>query len=303
MNLSLKEQNITRAAEALFISQPSLSIAIKKIEEEVGAPLFIRSKKQLKLTQQGRIFIEAGEQIKKSVRTMRNNILNINVLNSGELIIGMPPHLGALIFPQIRLRFKEKYPGITIQLVEMASQELEAKVLSGEIDMAVSALPISNPVFFIKPFFESRMFIVMAQDNPLNAFSYKKNPDDAYAYLDLKQTASYPFILGHKGQKTRAVIENMLSKAGIVPKIQLLTRNHSTMKRIVATSDALGILPEIYLYEHDESLHLHYYLIEPEYAEAFVATAFYLDALSPAAEKCLEMLVEFGKAFTAKTHV
>ncbi|MFA6505717.1 MAG: LysR family transcriptional regulator, partial [Treponemataceae bacterium] len=103
MNLSLREieyvltvaaeENITRASEKLYIAQPSLSQAIKKIEDEIGHPLFTRVKNKIKLTEEGRLFVESGQQINKTVRDLENKLNALSQNNCGHLALGMPFHL------------------------------------------------------------------------------------------------------------------------------------------------------------------------------------------------------------------
>ena len=124
-----QENSFTAAAEKLFISQPSLSQAIKKTEDKLGFTIFVRTKKGLRLSEEGKCFIDTCLRISKNMRDYENEISDINTLNSGHLAIGMPFHLGEFIIPSVIYSFRKRYPGVRLTLIEKKSSELEISLV------------------------------------------------------------------------------------------------------------------------------------------------------------------------------
>ena len=110
----VREGSFSKAAEALNISQPSLSQYIKKIEREVGLELFDRTNGEVKITDAGRIYIEAGQRILAIEHQMENAFTDLAEHKSGSLIIGAAPYRAAGMMPTIAAAFKKLYPGDTL---------------------------------------------------------------------------------------------------------------------------------------------------------------------------------------------
>jgi DNA-binding transcriptional LysR family regulator len=303
MNLSLREieyvlavaaeENITKAAQHLYIAQPSLSQSLKKIEKEYGVPIFIRVQNRLKLTQEGELFVEAGNQVTKILRDLKNSVKEINDLKGGRLILGMPYHLGAFVVPNVLLRFKQEFPDIDIQLHETTSTELERMVFNGSIDLAIMPLPLKNKSINYQPFLKSRMVLVVVKSDPLNNFSYEKGFGEKYPYVDLRNATSTPFIIGNRGQRIRAINELIFQKAQISPPIILYSRNVETIIHMASIGIGAALVPEQYLSSipPDPGLANCYYL-EPEQDHEWTIVAAFLGAhqLPAASRKFLEIL-------------
>ena len=132
-----KERSFSRAAQNLYISQPSLSARIKKIEQQLGAPLFDRSTSPLRLTQIGEAYIKAAEEIFQLEQQMENYINDLNTLKSGHLSIGGSNLFAAYALPPIITHFREKYPDIKIQLTEGNTAQLEELLSNNTLDMVI----------------------------------------------------------------------------------------------------------------------------------------------------------------------
>jgi DNA-binding transcriptional LysR family regulator len=304
MNLSLREieyvltvaneENITRASEKLYIAQPSLSQAIKKIEDEVGFPLFTRVKNRIKLTEEGKLFVEAGSQINKTIRDLRNKLNEHSQLGFGHLSVGMPFHLGAILIPKALAVFRNKYPSVKVDLCENTSSELEHMIMNGSIDIAILPLPVENQNICYKPFITSRMMLIMAKDNPLCSQSYDMGLGERFRYFDLKNAANEPFIIGNRGQRIRSVTELIFKRASISPRIVLYSKNIETIKNIAVSGLGLALIPEQYLKNEDDLLPASFFYLDKSQdyswiiAVAFANTAY----LSPAAKKFITILGE-----------
>ena len=132
-----RERSFSKAAQNLYISQPSLSARIKKVEEQIGVPLFDRSTSPLQLTEAGRIYIRAAEEISEIEQRVENAINNLNTLQTGRLSIGASNLFAAYVLPPLISRFKQRYPKIDVQIVEGNTDQLEAMLSSGGLDFVI----------------------------------------------------------------------------------------------------------------------------------------------------------------------
>ena len=154
-----KEQSFTRAAQKLFISQPSLSAAIKNIENEVGAPLFERCGGKIKLTDIGMEYIVAAEQIMSAENDFKRKINDIYSLDMGKLTVGGTNYLSSYVLPRIITRFSSLYPNIEVNLVEANSQSLGAMMKDEEIDIVVDSFDGIGELYEGYPLAKERIFL------------------------------------------------------------------------------------------------------------------------------------------------
>ena len=124
-----KEQSFTKAAEKLFVSQPCLSSAVRKIEEEIGIPLFERRYSAVRPTQIGRAYLETAEKIMNLERNFAAKVNDMNLPEHGSITVGGSNYVSSYILPLIVSRFSIDYPKINISLVETSSVELQKKSL------------------------------------------------------------------------------------------------------------------------------------------------------------------------------
>lgn len=130
--------SMTRAAEVLHVAQPALSVAIKKLEEELGVTLFVRQRnKRLTLTPEGQILLKRAERLFQEVDSARRELDDAAHLRTGEVKIGMPPMYGLQFFPSLMVAFHSTYPGLVVTALEGSAGEISGLLDSGEIDLAL----------------------------------------------------------------------------------------------------------------------------------------------------------------------
>ena len=109
-----REKSFSKAAQNLYISQPSLSARIKKIEQQIGFPLFDRSTSPLQLTEVGEAYIKSAEEIFQIEHRMENYINNLSTLKTGNLALGASNLFAAYVLPGLVTRFKQSFPDVNI---------------------------------------------------------------------------------------------------------------------------------------------------------------------------------------------
>src|SRR5699024_5880320 len=127
----------SRAAQNLYISQPSLSSRIKKIEDQIGFPLFDRSTSPLQLTEVGQVYIKAAEEIFQIEQRVENYINNLTTLQTGTLCLGASNLFAAYVLPPLITSFKQEFPDVQIQVTEGNTAQLEAMLSSNSLDLVI----------------------------------------------------------------------------------------------------------------------------------------------------------------------
>ncbi|PJN91525.1 cidABC operon transcriptional activator CidR [Bacillus sp. mrc49] len=233
--------NFTRAADHLFITQPAISKMIKNLENELGVELFDRSRKQLILTDAGKVVLEQAKLIDKAFRNLETEVDNLLGLKKGHIRIGLPPIIDASFFPQILSRFHEQYPNITFQLVEDGSKKIEESVQKDQIDIGVIVLPTNTSLFHHFSFLEE----------DINLIVYPSHPFANREEIDLAELENESFILFNKDYVLRDLIISSCSEAGFSPHIVTESSRWDFIEEMVYCKLGVALLPES-LCRHDE---------------------------------------------------
>ena len=163
-----EEGSFSRAAEKLFISQPSLSANVRREEEAVGFPIFDRGTKPLRLTECGREYIRAAEQILSVNRQFGVYLSDLEGLKSGSLTIGGSNLFASFVLPELLSAFSRKYPGIRITLEEGSSRELEHMLNAGKLDLLLDNAKLDKAVYDRYIFREEYLLLAVPAEFPVN---------------------------------------------------------------------------------------------------------------------------------------
>ncbi len=136
------EGSFSRAAEALNISQPSLSQYIKKIEAETGALLFDRTGGDVRVTDAGRVYLETGRRILDLEQQMERKLEDLSEYRAGSVVVGVSPHRCVHLMPEIVRRFRAAWPGMCMVIEERAGGRLLEDAEHGAFDLCVATLPV-----------------------------------------------------------------------------------------------------------------------------------------------------------------
>ncbi len=212
-----EEGSISRAAERLFMAQSSLSEFLKQYEAELGSRLFVRTSSGVRLTASGKLFAEQAREILFQYRKVQNEISDIENLKSGTLELGISTFRGTYILPAVLRRFKLRYPGVTVNIHEENSIELEQKILDGHLDMALVALPGKKLTGKTDFLLRDEICIVAHKSHPILTEARRSLTDPNRLFIDLKDAAGYEFVLSPRetilGDRSRQAFE----EAGVSP--------------------------------------------------------------------------------------
>lgn len=240
-----EELNFTEAAKKLFITQSTLSLSIKRLEEECGTPLFDRIGKSTRLTDAGSVFVEFARRAINEADAGLRSMKEMKGIFTGRLRIGVTYSLHDILNDSI-LTFTRRFPDAGLSIVESNSvKELENLVLKGDVDFAFTYASLRmSPLLDCSQLFETPLCVIASQDHPV---ALRES-------VALRELCKYPFVIFPNGIHTRMEIEQMFVRAAVPvlePRIEV--NDASLILRMVDTGRWLTILPEGVV-EHKESL-------------------------------------------------
>lgn len=163
-----KEKSISKAAKNLYISQPSLSANLKRIENRIGYPIFDRSTKPLKLTECGEEYIKSIESIMAIENHFANFVNDWGNLKIGNLIIGGSSLFASWVLPPFMTEFASRYPEVELTLVEENSQKLQEMLLQGKLDLMLDNCVLDSEVFEQYIFRKEYLMLAVPADLAIN---------------------------------------------------------------------------------------------------------------------------------------
>ena len=133
-----------KASEILYVSQPAISMAIKRLEEQLDVKLFKRNNKGIQLTEHGKQLLFYVETMFNTLNTAEKRLKEDKNLNNGEVRIGVPTHIGIFLVNDLIEGFKELYPGVKFLIENRSTQEMVNMLTKREIDIIIDSAPIST---------------------------------------------------------------------------------------------------------------------------------------------------------------
>lgn len=268
-----KEKSISKAANNLYISQPSLSARIIKIEEELGMPIFDRSTSPLRLTEFGKIYIKAIEEVREIEKGVKNFISDINMLRLGELSLGASNVFAAYALPPIIAKFKNKYPEVKIKLTEGNTETLEELLSTNNVDMVIDNNRYDAGIYDKALYSEERILLAVPKDFPecdkVSEFALSEECIKSKGYINkdcpavpLSAFCSVPFIMLTPNNDTRIRGDKMSKEAGFQPKIILEVHQQATAYMIAATRMGATFISDSVVEKMPVHENLNYYKIE-----------------------------------------
>lgn len=236
--------SISRAAEKLYISQPSLSQLLKSVEKKVGAPLFDRGSQPLRPTTIGQKYLETARRIMELDTEFHRYVEDELGCAQGNLVVGSSPFRSTYFLASFLPEFQEKYPGIRLQLAEHTSKRLEEAVLSGDADLIIATQPVDANAFSFAELYSEEMVLVLPAGHELSKqYHLPQDCRGTLPLLPINLLKDTPFIQMHSEQKLHQQLLSLCEEAGFTPKIYLQTRSMETALTLAAAGLGATLLP------------------------------------------------------------
>ena len=226
--------NFTRAAERLHVTQSTLSHQVRQLEEELGTLLFDRSAKQVRLT-------EAGEVLRSHMAPAMQQIdLGLQALRSpgeaitGRIRLGTTPSFNTQMVPQCVATLLKSYPGVQVNVEELAAGQILKRLRSGHLDMAVSYPPADGGELWFEPLYNEELRLLVRADHPL---ARRRK-------VRMVELHNVRMVLLPAQFLTRKLLDDCFAAAGATPVVAAQLNSVAPMIELVRQTDLAGIIPE-----------------------------------------------------------
>ncbi|MBQ7154520.1 MAG: LysR family transcriptional regulator [Synergistaceae bacterium] len=267
-----KAGSFSKAAEKLYITQPALSMSVKKIEASIGMALFDRSTRPVMLTEAGRIYVESIEKMLALEEDMTSRIHDIHELKTGSLCIGGSHYINAYILPEAMTRFSAKYPGVELELVEASSAELAEMLGERLIDLTFSCRDDIIAKFEHYPAFMDH--VLLAVSSMREALPCALTADDVRAgkhllpecpAISAEAMSGLEYIILSEGNNLHDRALQIFAEAGITPRTKLEISQLATSYHLARADFGAAFISDRMIEEGEEGLR--FYKVDSAAAE------------------------------------
>lgn len=225
----------TGAAEACHVSQPSLSIQIAKLEQEVGGELLERNRTGARLTARGLLFQPRAQEILSQLEGARRDMEDLDGLRRGGVTLGCLPTTGAYLLPPLLKEFRRVHPELVVSLREESSPQLAEALLGGGVDLALVDEAGLGPGLRSTHLFSEPLLVAVPPAHPLAL----------RGAVAVEALADEPLIVMKSGHGFRRIVLDYLESRGIVPRIVYESSGIDTVQALVEAGLGVSLVPRM----------------------------------------------------------
>ena len=228
-----QHKHFGRAAAACFVSQPTLSTQIKKLEEELGVSLVERAPRRVMLTPIGSDIAQRARKVISDVDQLVETARRSQDPEAGTVRLGLFPTLAPYLLPHVLPNLRQRFPRLELLLVEEKTDQILARLRDGRLDAALLALPIHDDQLHIEPLFDEPFLLAVPQQHPLAG-------RDA---LDLHDLDDQHLLLLEEGHCLRDQALDVCRLAGADERDGFRATSLETLRQMVASGVGITLLP------------------------------------------------------------
>ncbi len=228
-------RHFSKAAEHCFVSQPTLSTQIRKLEEELDVQLVERSPRQVMLTRVGQEIVERSRNILGEVDAIRSIARRARDPDSGTLRLGIFPTLAPYFLPHVIPELRRRYPKLKLRLFEEKTEDLLAMLSEGRLDAGLLALPVSDDGLVTRRLFEEPFVVAMPEHHPLAARSH----------IRMQDLESQELLLLSDGHCLRDHALEVCQMSGAHEKLDFHATSMETLRQMVAANTGITLMPTL----------------------------------------------------------
>ncbi len=252
--------SFSRAAERCHVAQPSLSQQVLKLEEDLGAKLFDRLGRSVRLTEAGRAFLPHARSILHQMEAARTGVEDKRTDVRGSVTVGVIPTIAPYLMPQSVAAFSKKFPDAKLRILEETTPVLVEGLRNLSIDVAILALPLRHKEFQMYPLRTEPLYAALARDHPR---ARAKN-------LSLRELRGEQFVMLRDGHCFRDLSVAACTRAKVNPRIAFESGQFSSLLGMVAAGVGVSLVPEMAL---DKSARCSYVRISDAQASRTIVAA------------------------------
>jgi LysR family hydrogen peroxide-inducible transcriptional activator len=227
--------SFSRAAERCHVAQPSLSQQVQKLEEDLGAKLFDRLGRSVRLTEAGRAFLPHARSILQQMEAARSGVEDKRTDVRGNIAVGIIPTIAPYLMPQCVAAFSKNYPEARLRILEDTTPILVEGLRNLSIDVAILALPLRHKEFQLYPL----------RTEPLYAALAKAHPQAGAKSLSLRELRAEHFVMLRDGHCFRDLSLAACTRAKLNPRIAFESGQFSSLLGMVAAGVGVSLVPEM----------------------------------------------------------
>jgi LysR family nitrogen assimilation transcriptional regulator len=229
----MEHRNLSLAAQALRVSQPTLSRQMRALEEEFAAALFVRSGRGVAPTDSAVRLHEGLSGLERQLRSLKSEVAAASTEPTGEVAFGIPPSPRTLLAIPVIQRFASLYPRVVVRVAEETSGELRDRVAAGVLDIAITNLDEPMRGVVAEPLGREQMLLI----GPRNAWHLSQRE------VPVEELAEVPLILTTRPNSLRLLVESSLGSLGLRPNVRVEANTLPLMTDLVEAGLGYTILP------------------------------------------------------------
>ena len=241
-----KHQNITKAADSLYITQPTLTKFLQGLEKSLEQKLFRRIGNRYALTFAGERYVARAVEILNLKKELDDEMNDIVRSSSGALRIACPAMRSTYMLPCTLPVFSKRWPNVKINLIEASSYLLEDMLVSGEADLAFFNGPVKSPLVDCEVITHEEIVLVFSAGHPLTALGVSRE-DCKFPWIDLTLLKDAEFIFQTETQRTWQTVGPLVRALPYVPKVRLRTSNIQAAVELAAAGYGAYFVTESHL--------------------------------------------------------
>lgn len=226
-----------KAARACFVSQPTLSTQLKKLEEELGIQLFERNNKRVMITPFGKEIIEHAQNVLREVTYLKQKAKLVSDPLAGAFKLGVIPTVCPYLLPKIMPLLKQNLPKLELLLLEEKTDKLTELLDKGAIDAAILALPIDDAQFNYTPLYQEPFYLALPSDHPLTA--------ESEHLVSIEQLKGELLLLLEDGHCLTNQVLEVCNYVDTREKVDFRATSLETLRLMVAQGSGVTLLPAL----------------------------------------------------------
>ncbi|WP_008313854.1 LysR family transcriptional regulator [Leptolyngbya sp. PCC 6406] len=223
--------SFTRAAEELYLTQPTVSIQVKQLTKAVGLPLFEQIGKRLYLTQAGQKLLDTCQVVFEGLDQFEMSVADLKGMKQGQLRLAVITTAKYFV-PRLLGPFCQRYPGVDISLKVTNHQNIQERLVNNQDDLYIISQPPEQPDLTIYPFLDNPLVLIAPKDHPLAG---KKN-------IPIQALAGESFIMRESGSGTRQAVQALLDTHGVEVRVRLEMGSNEAIKQAIAGGLGISVL-------------------------------------------------------------
>jgi DNA-binding transcriptional LysR family regulator len=224
--------NVSRAAEALYVTQPALTARIQALEKELGETLFVRTGRGVRLTDAGRAFLPYAERAIRAVRDGKQALTDTRTASAGRLVLGAAPAVSTYVLPAILQRFAGSYPRIDVAVRTGHSEDVLQMLLREEVQLAL-VRAMRHPDIESTPIYEEALVLVVPPGHP---FAQKSK-------VGIADVANERLIFFDRTSSYYELTQSFFLSLGVTPREVMELDNIESAKKMVERRLGIALLP------------------------------------------------------------